>query len=309
MCHGITRLRISSEWPYKTSSSLNHNLLDTYQLPYFTSSCLESPPSGAPKQLPGMESPFKCCPGMSSRVVSPDFSHLLSQVLFCQPSEPPSGLLKMFDDDQMFSYHFEDRSTDPLLEEFNQWSSQVFPPPVNISSRVNFCHILRQNLTEKLKDIMPEARGGTQVSVFTALPLRITQPNTLICSISDVYPPALTITWRKDGEPLSRELNSYGYFALFDQSFQAFSYLNITPVYGDIYSCDVQVAGDNRTIVSYWVPDYPVPSEILEDSLCGTAFVLGLLFLILGFLFLCRARRGQNIGLSVVRHINDVEEV
>ncbi|XP_018413606.1 PREDICTED: class II histocompatibility antigen, M alpha chain [Nanorana parkeri] len=218
-------------------------------------------------------------------------THLLSQVLFCQPSEPSSGLLKMFDEDQMFHYNFEEHSTSAWLSDFNQWSGQAFPSAENISSDLVFCKTFRENLTTALEDIMPEARGGTHVAVFTAHPLHIGVSNTLICAISDVYPPALTITWRKDGKVLSRELNSYRYFSLNDLSFQAFSYLNITPNYDETYSCDVQVGGDHRTIVSYWVPDFPVPSDVLENALCGLGFALGVVFLLVGFMFLCLSKK------------------
>ncbi|XP_072285816.1 class II histocompatibility antigen, M alpha chain [Pyxicephalus adspersus] len=220
--------------------------------------------------------------------------HLLSQVLFCQPYQPANGLLKMFDEDQMFHYNFADHSTSAWLRDFDQWSSQTFPSAKDISADVAFCNIFRENLTTALEDIMPEARGGTHVTVFTAHPLRILKPNTLICFINDVYPPALTITWRQNGKVLSTELNANAYFALGDLTFQAFSYLNITPRYDDVYSCDVQVAGDNRTIVSYWVPDYPVPSELLENALCGLGFALGILFLILGLIILCLTKRLQD---------------
>ncbi|CAI9533445.1 unnamed protein product, partial [Staurois parvus] len=220
--------------------------------------------------------------------------HGLSQVLFCQPNTSAPGLLKMFDEDQMFSYNFSNRTSSAWLHDFDQWSDQAFPSAANISANLFLCSNLLDALTEGLKDIMPDARGGTHTMVFTAHPLRIGKPNTLICFISDVYPPALTITWRKDGQVLSREPVSPGYFAMFDGSFQAFSYLNITPYYNDSYSCAVQVAGDNRTIVKYWVPDYPVPSDVLENTLCGLGFALGIVFLFLGFMFLCLSKKLQE---------------
>ncbi|XP_068105444.1 class II histocompatibility antigen, M alpha chain [Hyperolius riggenbachi] len=227
-------------------------------------------------------------------VVQAEDRHLLSQVLFCQPGEPTSGLLQMFDVDQMFSYNFSDASTKPWLREFEQWDGQAFPMPDDISSRLAFCKNFSEVLTKTLTDIMPEARGGTQVSVFTAQPLHIGKPNTLICSISDVFPPALTITWRKDGKILSTELNTNAYLSMYDQSFQAFSYLNVTPAYDVVYSCNVQVAGDSKTIVGYWVPDYPVPSDILENSLCGLVFSLGIIFLLVGGVFLYLAFRSRD---------------
>ncbi|XP_075042580.1 class II histocompatibility antigen, M alpha chain isoform X2 [Mixophyes fleayi] len=225
---------------------------------------------------------------------SPCWLCRLKTVLFCQPSEPASGLLKMFDEDQMFSYNFNDRSTSPWMKQFDKWSGEAFPNPSDIALHAGLCSRYLQNFTEAVEGVMPENRGGTHVSVFTAHPLSMGATNTLICLINDVYPPALTITWRKNAEVLSRDLDSYGYFALGDLTFQAISYLNVTPHYNDVFSCDVQVAGDNRTIVAYWVPDYPVPSDLLENAVCGLGFALGIVFLLVGSVFLYLAWKLRN---------------
>ncbi|XP_044124665.1 class II histocompatibility antigen, M alpha chain-like isoform X2 [Bufo gargarizans] len=181
-----------------------------------------------------------------------DDGHLLSQVLFCQPNEPSSGLLKMFDEDQMFSYNFSDNSVSHWIKDFDKWRDQAFPDPSTIFSHVKLCNRFRQALTEALKDITPEAIGGAHVTVFTANPLKLGVKNTLICSIHDVYPPAVTITWKKNMDVLTRSLISSKYFAMSDLSFQVFSYLNVTPMNNEVYSCEVQLSGDNRTITEYW---------------------------------------------------------
>ncbi|XP_069798996.1 class II histocompatibility antigen, M alpha chain [Dendropsophus ebraccatus] len=220
--------------------------------------------------------------------------HSLSQMLFCQPNAPSSGLLKMFDGDQMFSYNFSDNSVLPWIKDFDQWRDRAFPNASNISFHLKLCNQFREDLTKALIDITPEARGGAQVTVYTAHPLRLGAQNTLICVIDDVYPPALTITWRKNGDILKTGLNSHSYFAMDDFSFQAFSYLNATPYHSDVFSCEVQVGGDNRTIVGYWIPQYPVPSDLLENVLCGLGFALGIIFLLLSLLFFYFAKTLHN---------------
>ncbi|XP_069602437.1 class II histocompatibility antigen, M alpha chain [Ranitomeya imitator] len=224
-----------------------------------------------------------------------DDDHYLSQVLFCQPSKPSVGLLKMFDGDQMFSYNFENYSVSPWIKDFDKWRDQAFPNPSNITFLANLCHQFRHNLTQALVDITPEARGSTRLNVFSAHPLRIGKQNTLICAIDDVYPPALTITWRKNSESLSTTLlNSDKYVVMNDLSFQAFSYLNVTPYHGDIFSCEVQVSGDSATSIAFWVPQFPVPSDLMENVLCGFAFVLGIIFLLAGFVFFYLAKKLHN---------------
>ncbi|XP_075690618.1 class II histocompatibility antigen, M alpha chain [Rhinoderma darwinii] len=223
-----------------------------------------------------------------------DDDNYLSQVLFCQPSEPSLGLLKMFNEDQMFNYNFGDNSVSPWIPDFEKWRDLAFPDTLTIASHENLCVQFREELTVALKNITPEARGGSLVTVFTAHPLRLGMQNTLICAINDVYPPALTITWRKNAVILSRELNSYKYFAMGDLSFQAFSYLNVTPYLNDVFSCEVKVAGDSSTIIAYWIPQYPIHSDLVENILCGLGFTLGIIFLLLGFWFFCCAKKLHN---------------
>ncbi|XP_066437375.1 class II histocompatibility antigen, M alpha chain-like isoform X2 [Eleutherodactylus coqui] len=194
----------------------------------------------------------------------------------------------------MFSYNFTDNSTSPWINDFDKWRGLAFPDPSTVQSHVSLCHRFRQALTNALVNIMPEARGNTHVTVFTARPLRLGVPNTLICAISDVYPPALNITWKKGGQILTTALDSYKYVAMEDLTFQAFSYLNVTAYHNDFFSCEVQVAGDDRTIVAYWIPQYPVPSELLLYGLCGSGFTLGIIFLLLGVWFCYFARKLHN---------------
>lgn len=225
-----------------------------------------------------------------------DDPHTLMQVLSCQPSAPSSGLLKMFDADQMFSYNFQNNSVLPWIKDFDKWRDLAFPDPSTISSHATLCNQFNQDLTTALEDITPEARGGTHVTVFPAHPLRLGMQNTLICAINDVYPPALKIIWRKNADILTTVSDSSDiYFVMLDLSFQAFSYLNVTPYHSDIFSCEVQVSGDNRTIIEFWIPQYPVPSDLLENVLCGLGFALGIIFLLTGCLFFCFAKNLHNI--------------
>lgn len=201
----------------------------------------------------------------------------------------------MFDQDQMFSYNVHNNSVLPWIKDFDKWRDLAFPDPSTISSHVKLCDRFRQDLTTALEDITPEARGGTHVTVFSAHPLRLGMQNTLICAIHDVYPPALKIVWRKNADILTSVSDSSDiYFLMDDLSFQAFSYLNVTPHHSDIFSCEVQVAGDNRTIIEYWIPQYPIPSDLLENVLCGLGFTLGIIFLLTGCLFFCFAKKLHN---------------
>ncbi|XP_075437015.1 class II histocompatibility antigen, M alpha chain [Ascaphus truei] len=222
-------------------------------------------------------------------------THYLLDALFCQPRSPASGLLKMFDDEQMFRYDFPHACAVPRISDFQAWAKRsVFPDPTQITQDVARCQNYREMLTTALGELMPEIKGILDMKIFPARPLEMGQPNTLICSVGNVYPPALTVTWRRNDEEEAREAGSSGYFAMPDLGFQTFSYLNVTPQYNDKYSCHVQEDAESTSSVTYWVPMYAVPSELMEDALCGLAFALGILFFILGCVFFFMAMKLNN---------------
>ncbi|KAM4641411.1 class II histocompatibility antigen, M alpha chain isoform 1-T3 [Discoglossus pictus] len=224
-----------------------------------------------------------------------DDTHLLSQVLFCQPDAPISGLVKMFDDELMFQYDFSNGSVVPRIEEFRKWANPgIFPKPTNISQYIKRCNKVWKILTNLMVNSTPEAKGLPDMKVFTARPLHLGEPNMLVCSISNVFPPSLTVTWRKNGWEVTEGISSPGYSAMSNGVYQTFSYLNMTPTSYDSYSCNVKVVGENNTSVKYWVPEHPVPSDLLENILCGLAFSFGILFIFLGLMFLYLTRKLHN---------------
>ncbi|KAG8448557.1 hypothetical protein GDO86_015592 [Hymenochirus boettgeri] len=222
-------------------------------------------------------------------------NHLLGQFLYCQPGSPSPVLLKMFDDEQMFQYNFTDRSIVPRIASFKNWASQdTFSSPTDLEFYLQLCNSSMENFTQAAMNITPETKGILDIKVFTVHPLTMGEPNTLICFIGNVIPPALIITWRKNGVLLKEGVGNTGYFAMKNLQYQIFSYLNITPTYTDSYTCNVQEAGDSTISVAYWVPEYPIPSEVLLDALCGLALAFGIMFLFTGFLFLYLTRRLHN---------------
>ncbi|XP_074092702.1 HLA class II histocompatibility antigen, DM alpha chain isoform X3 [Macrotis lagotis] len=74
--------------------------------------------------------------------------------------------------------------------------------------------------------------------------------------------------------PESRAIDGLG--------FQAFSYLNFTPTSSDIFTCVVERDGDLFSTIAFWVPQNPIPSALLENILCGIAFGLGIVGIIVG---------------------------
>uniref|UniRef100_A0A8C5Q858 Major histocompatibility complex, class II, DM alpha n=1 Tax=Leptobrachium leishanense TaxID=445787 RepID=A0A8C5Q858_9ANUR len=178
--------------------------------------------------------------------------HFVAEVLFCQPQDPVVGLVKMFDDSQMFSYNFTNGSSIPRIQEFEKWADHSFPNRANISNDLNLCKGFLGELTEVLTNVTPEAKGTTKVKLMTAQPVRLGEPNTLICFVGNIYPPILTITWQKNGLNVTEGITHSGYFAMTDMTFQTFSYLKISPQLHETFACIVHSDGDDTPAVGFW---------------------------------------------------------
>ncbi|XP_044530128.1 HLA class II histocompatibility antigen, DM alpha chain isoform X2 [Gracilinanus agilis] len=200
--------------------------------------------------------------------------------LFCQNEEPMVGLSEAFGGDQLFSFDFSKNSRVPRLPEFSPWAGDQRDIQT-IDDDKQLCQSLQKALSDICEGQIPEARGNPVAEVFTQDPLEFGKPNTLICFVSNLFPPNIMVTWQHDGEPV--EGSSPVFLSAVDGlGFQAFSYLNFTPSSTDIFSCIVSQEGNLFSTIAFWVPQNPIPSTLLENILCGIAFGLGILGLIVG---------------------------
>lgn len=87
--------------------------------------------------------------------------------------------------------------------------------------------------------------------VFTLKPLEFGKPNTLVCFISNLFPPTLTVNWQHDSAPVEGARPTF-VSAVDGLTFQAFSYLNFTPAPSDLFSCIVTHEIDSYTAIAFW---------------------------------------------------------
>ncbi|XP_038226911.1 class II histocompatibility antigen, M alpha chain [Dermochelys coriacea] len=217
-------------------------------------------------------------------------AHVLSRVLFCQPDRPSQGLADTFDGDQLFSFDFPGARWEPRLPDFQPWvGAQESTEQIRNNSRL--CQHLLLALTNMTEGLLPEAKGTPMANVFTARPLELGKPNTLICQVGNLFPASVTVSWQRLGKPVSQGINTTRYYPTEDLGFLLFSYLEFTPQEGDVYTCTITRPRDRFTTVAYWVPQNPIPSELLENVLCGVAIALGIFFLVTGIVLLLKSRR------------------
>lgn len=97
----------------------------------------------------------------------------------------------------------------------------------------------------------PIPPGFPVAEVFTMKPLEFGKPNTLVCFISNLFPPTLTVNWQHHSVPVEGVGPTF-VSAMDGLTFQAFSYLNFTPEPYDLFSCIVTHEIDRYTAIAYW---------------------------------------------------------
>ncbi|NXI43861.1 DMA protein, partial [Galbula dea] len=217
-------------------------------------------------------------------------THTLAEVFFCQPPSPSLGLVLSFDWDQLFWFHFPTSSWRPRLSSFPPWPPQL-ETPSQLLLDVHLCQDLLHNLTQLVAGKIPEAKGIPVANIFPLFPPSLGEANTLVCMVENIFPPAVEISWQLNGVQVTQGVTNTYYTPTEDLTFTRFSYLKVTPVAGEVYTCIITQEGDNTSVISYWVPQAPVPSEVLETALCGATTVLGVLLALLGITMMMVARR------------------
>uniref|UniRef100_A0A8C0HC08 Ig-like domain-containing protein n=1 Tax=Chelonoidis abingdonii TaxID=106734 RepID=A0A8C0HC08_CHEAB len=117
--------------------------------------------------------------------------------------------------------------------------------------------------------ISPLPSGTPMANVFTAQPLELGKPNTLICQVGNLFPPSVTVSWQRLGEPVSQGVNTTRYYPTEDLGFLLFSYLEFTPQEGDIYTCTITRPRDRFSTVAYWGEGAPRLSLVGFRSPCS----------------------------------------
>uniref|UniRef100_A0A669QPC9 Major histocompatibility complex, class II, DM alpha n=1 Tax=Phasianus colchicus TaxID=9054 RepID=A0A669QPC9_PHACC len=210
--------------------------------------------------------------------------HTLSEVLFCQPDTPSLGLSVAFDSEQLFSFDVPNMQWLSQLPDGPAWPTGTEQPQDSPGSPLGHGQCLKPRV------------GIPVADVFLQQPLQLGYPNTLVCMVGNIFPPAITISWQRDGIPVTDGITHLTYIPMEDLGFMRFSYLAVTPHSGEIYSCIVTRERDNISVVAYWVPQDPIPSDVLAMAVCGAVTALGILLALLGLGLLLSARRGSTWG-------------
>ncbi|XP_059571268.1 class II histocompatibility antigen, M alpha chain [Alligator mississippiensis] len=226
-------------------------------------------------------------------VAQDETPHLLSQVLFCQPDSPSLGRADTFDEDQLFWFDFPSSHWLPRLPDFAPRTSAQ-SPPAQIVVEAGLCKELLRGLSQMAHGFLPEAKGIPMANIFTAEPLELGQPNTLICQVGNIFPASVAVSWQHNGVPVTQGVNTTPYNINEDLALTVYSTLPFTPHEGDVYACNITRQRERFSTLTYWVPQDPIPSKLLETSICYTAIALGIVLFVAGVVLLVLSRRLRN---------------
>ncbi|NWS12941.1 DMA protein, partial [Pachyramphus minor] len=217
-------------------------------------------------------------------------THLLAEVLSCQPDTPSLDLSLTLDGQQLYSFDFPGSRWLPALPDL-----PPLPPdletPAELRLDVELCRAVLDSLGHAATGVLPEARGTPVAQVFPVLPPALGEANTLVCLVENIFPPSLDISWTRGGVPVTRGVTQRPFTPTPELTFWSLSLLEVTPEHGDVFACLVTSQRDNASVVTYWVPPEPPEVPELPTALCGAVMVLGGVLGLLGLSLLLLSRR------------------
>ncbi|XP_041797477.1 H-2 class II histocompatibility antigen, A-U alpha chain-like [Chelmon rostratus] len=140
----------------------------------------------------------------------------------------------------------------------------------------------------------PEARDPPESILYPAEDVQLGVENSLTCFVNHFFPPDITVSWTKNGLPVSEGVSLSQYYPNNDQTFHQFSTLTFTPREGDIYSCTVEHSALEKPTTRIWEPELNHPSLGL-DIFCGVGLTMGLLGVAAGTFLMVKGHHRQSV--------------
>ncbi|XP_051899562.1 class I histocompatibility antigen, F10 alpha chain-like [Pristis pectinata] len=214
--------------------------------------------------------------------------HYLQGQFGCEVNDPSpnNGILKLaFDGRYAFSFDKDKLKWivhDPIAQPFKEkWDNNVKMDHYFKSLLENDCVNLWRTYYA-----VGEAYLTRKVTPEVSLDARKRDRWFLYCNVSGFYPPAISVTWFRNGQRVS-EMKSTGILPNVDGTYQLKSVLELDPFDGKVYSCHIDHSSlpDGKTVV--WEGNSKEDRHIGLIAVC----VLILLSVILGGIVFLRKRR------------------
>ncbi|XP_017323245.1 HLA class II histocompatibility antigen, DR beta 4 chain [Ictalurus punctatus] len=119
-----------------------------------------------------------------------------------------------------------------------------------------------------------------------------THPATLMCSAYSFYPPAISVTWLRNGKEIKGGVTSTEEMANGDWYYQVHSHLEYMPESGEEISCVVQHASFTKPMNYKWDPSMPEPDKS-KIAIGASGLVLGIVLSAAGFIYYKKKSSGR----------------
>lgn len=224
-----------------------------------------------------------------SRAIKED--HVIIQAEFYMNPNPSGEYMFDFDGDEIFHVDMEKKETVWRLEEFGRFASfEAQGALANIAvDKANLDTMMKRTNNTPNTNVPPE------VTVLPNKPVELGEPNTLICFIDKFSPPAVNVTWLKNGKPVTTGVSETVFLPREDHLFRKFHYLPFLPSTEDVYDCQVDHWGLDEPLLKHWEFEARTPlPETTENVVCALGLVVGLVGIIVGTIFIIKGvRRGS----------------
>ncbi|XP_063095154.1 HLA class II histocompatibility antigen, DP alpha 1 chain isoform X1 [Cavia porcellus] len=217
--------------------------------------------------------------------------HVSTFAAFVQTQRPSGEYMFELDEDEMFYVDLDKKQTVWHLPEFGQ--AFTFDAQGGLTNIA----ILRENLNGAIKAFnhTQAPNDPPEVTVFPKEPVQLGEPNILICHVDKFFPPVLSVTWLRNGQPVTEGASESIFLPRTDYSFQKLHYLTFLPNTEDVYDCKVEHWGLDEPYLKHWEPQEPVQvTETTETVVCALGLVVGLVGIIVGTVLIIRALRSSR---------------
>ncbi|XP_021115697.1 HLA class II histocompatibility antigen, DO alpha chain isoform X1 [Heterocephalus glaber] len=188
---------------------------------------------------------------------------------FYQSYDASGQFTHEFDGEQLFSVDLKTREVVWRLPEFGDLAR------FDLQTGLISIAMIRAHL-----GVLVERSNGTKA---TSVPPRVTvlpksrvelgKPNVLICIVDNIFPPVISVTWLRNGQPVTEGVFQTSFYPQPDHLFRKFHYLTFVPSAADVYDCKVEHWGLDEPLLTHWEPPLAAPLPGTTETL---VFALGL---------------------------------